>query len=160
MYSVNFLNGIGESQQQQINKSYERAIKTKGALMTKWVLCIPCNLTLNERNWWEKWEQKKKNEFNQRNNQEIKIKLHDGKKLIKMMKKYQLFDEHFDTVRIGKQFIQSITQEDEVRVLHDRLCPLIDNINKNDLTRNGMLIAEEIDYLGDLESHRFLLGVI
>ncbi|PGZ24554.1 hypothetical protein COE50_29505 [Bacillus anthracis] len=150
-----FLDGIGTSQKKQINKSYERAIETKNNLMKTWVLCIPCDLSLNEREWWKTWKDKKKNEFKQRNNRELIIKLHDEKELIKMLKKYQLFDEYFDTMRIDKQFIQSVIQEDEVRVLHNRLCSLIDNIDNNDLTRNGMLITEEIDYLGDLESHRF-----
>lgn len=58
-----FPDGIGESQQKQIRDSWKTCRTSSIAnRMTLWTLCVPCDLSIEEEKWWQKWkaaEQKK-----------------------------------------------------------------------------------------------------
>lgn len=61
-----FINGIGDSQKENIRKSFKRVLgtvedKTK---INKWYLCLPIELTNDEKKWFDNWkseEEKSKN---------------------------------------------------------------------------------------------------
>lgn len=60
-----FPDGIGESQQKQIRESWKAALKSSyRPRLLLWTLCVPCELSIQEQRWWEKWkgEQVKKTE--------------------------------------------------------------------------------------------------
>ncbi|WP_148510036.1 hypothetical protein [Hungatella hathewayi] len=85
-----FINGVGKSQKDQIRKSFKRAIETDVYKMNKWVLCVPCNFTVQEMAWWNKWREEQYNKY------KIKIELCDGGYLITQLKKYSIYEKAFD----------------------------------------------------------------
>jgi hypothetical protein len=50
-----FIDGVGDAQKAQIRESFQRAIDSPTYRMRKWVLCLPCTLTLKEFEWWSNW---------------------------------------------------------------------------------------------------------
>lgn len=54
-----FLNGIDESQKEQIRKSFRTASKSERFELKSWHLCLPQDLTLDEAAWFDGWSQKK-----------------------------------------------------------------------------------------------------
>jgi hypothetical protein len=62
-----FLNDIEKSQKQQITNSFGTAINTAKetrSKMRKWILCLPKNLTVSEKRWWDRWKHKMEKEHN------------------------------------------------------------------------------------------------
>ena len=55
-----FLDGIGDSQKQQIRESFESALESEEYKMKKWILCVPCCLSAKEFKWWSTWSAQKK----------------------------------------------------------------------------------------------------
>lgn len=54
-----FIDGLGNSQKAQIRASWKACIgSTNIAKMTKWTLCVPSELSVEELGWWEKWKAK------------------------------------------------------------------------------------------------------
>nr|VFK30715.1 MAG: hypothetical protein BECKMB1821G_GA0114241_106926 [Candidatus Kentron sp. MB]VFK34264.1 MAG: hypothetical protein BECKMB1821I_GA0114274_106625 [Candidatus Kentron sp. MB]VFK76624.1 MAG: hypothetical protein BECKMB1821H_GA0114242_106527 [Candidatus Kentron sp. MB] len=47
-----FIKNIGESQKNQIRESIQ-SLKKSGCVPNKWVLCLPIDLSLKERAWWD-----------------------------------------------------------------------------------------------------------
>ena len=84
-----FINGIDDAQKTQIRESFQRAIKFPTYKMRKWVLCLPCILTLKEFEWWSNWRNK-----NQQLHK-IEIALWDGAYLISELKKYDIYNSAF-----------------------------------------------------------------
>lgn len=69
-----FINGVGKSQQQNIDESFEmlmRKAKEEKFSVDAWTLCIPCSLAAKESKWWEKWKKEKMSKY------DIEIKLMD-----------------------------------------------------------------------------------
>lgn len=85
-----FIEGIGESQQQQIRDSYKTAKKTDNYKVKAWFLCLPCILTIEEHKWWSGWTTRTFNSDG------IPITLYDGSYLIKELKKMGLYETAFD----------------------------------------------------------------
>jgi hypothetical protein len=85
-----FIDGVDEAQKAQIRNSFHRAITSLTYTMKKWVLCIPCVMSLTEFDWWSNW----RNENQQRH--KIEIALWDGAFLISELKKYGIYDTAFD----------------------------------------------------------------
>ena len=85
-----FIEGIDDAQKTQIRDSYQRAMKCPAYKMRKWVLCLPCILTLKEFEWWSNW----RNENQQLH--KVEIALWDGAYLISALKKYDIYDSTFD----------------------------------------------------------------
>ncbi|MGG2082594.1 hypothetical protein [Lysinibacillus pakistanensis] len=60
-----FINGIGESQKNNIRDSFKRVLKTveeNGSKINKWHLCVPIELTNEERNWFDNWKEENEKE--------------------------------------------------------------------------------------------------
>lgn len=56
-----FINGVGQSQQKNIRGSLNaivQASQEKKFKLTSWTLCIPCQLSPDERRWWEQWKKR------------------------------------------------------------------------------------------------------
>lgn len=85
-----FLEGIGDSQKKQIRESFQRAVSSASYRMDKWILCVPCTLSLSEFQWWSEWSSKQKREFG------IEIALHEGGYIISQLKRYNIYQAAFD----------------------------------------------------------------
>jgi hypothetical protein len=53
-----FPQGLGDSQKDQIRKSYRTCRDSKRFKVKKWTLCLPVDLSIEERTWFEQWRQK------------------------------------------------------------------------------------------------------
>jgi hypothetical protein len=61
-----FIDGVSESQQSQIRDSFSQLVnkaKEQHIEVRAWTLCIPCNLSGPEEQWWEKWKSRKSKEY-------------------------------------------------------------------------------------------------
>jgi len=142
-----FLKRLDDNRKNQVRDSFKTAL-TKNE-MDNWILCIPMDLSHEEHNWWKTWKQKQK-ELG------IAIKLHDGSKLMKLIKKHDLYEEYFNTVRIDQNFIKEVANTDEKSKIHDRLYRLISAISTLDCDLFEIVCA--VDTLGDLKAHKFFKG--
>ncbi|MEG1567723.1 MAG: hypothetical protein RR347_08570 [Anaerovoracaceae bacterium] len=86
-----FIDGISDSQKDQIRKSFNTAIETVAYKMKRWVLCVPCTLNVKEFAWWSDW----RNRMLKLNNS-IEIDLWEGGFLITRLKQTNLYDTLFD----------------------------------------------------------------
>ena len=50
-----FLNEFGNSQHQQISKSFKTALESPEYKVKEWILCIPGILDLKQNLWWSNW---------------------------------------------------------------------------------------------------------
>lgn len=53
-----FPDRVGDAQKQEIRDSYKVAQGNGNFSLTKWVLCIPINLSADEQRWWDEWKAK------------------------------------------------------------------------------------------------------
>jgi hypothetical protein len=53
-----FTDGIGDSQKQQIRKSYKAAISSEEFEVKEWFLCLPIALSTTESKWFQDWSEK------------------------------------------------------------------------------------------------------
>lgn len=88
-----FVNGIAESQKDQIRESFNTVINSEKFKCSKWTLCIPEKLTLDNQKWWSGWINRKTKEFDLPNNF---IELIDGADLIDSLKEFELYNSVFD----------------------------------------------------------------
>ncbi len=49
-------NGIGDSQKTQIRDSFNRAHENKDFRMKSWTLCLPIDMSVEEKKWFDNWE--------------------------------------------------------------------------------------------------------
>lgn len=138
-----FRDSIGDSQKGQIRKSFNSVDKKE---ITEWILCIPIIMSNQEAAWWRRWKREKEIEF------DIKIKLHDEDDLIGLLKKHDLYDEYFNTVRLDKNFVEEVVGNNEKKIIHDRLYPLISAIAGVDYDMYDIVL--QVDTLTDLKVHR------
>lgn len=95
-----FIEQFGDSQKDQIRKSFKTAINSTSYEMKKWILCIPIVLSLDEQSWWSKWKSKTLSE-NKKNDDFIQLK--NGNELIDLIKEYRLYNHIFnktDSIKI------------------------------------------------------------
>ena len=85
-----FIDGLGNPQKQQIRHSFDRAYESSMFKMKRWVLCLPCELTAKEFQWWSEWRN------GTQNLQGIQIELYDGCYLITQLKKQEIYTSAFD----------------------------------------------------------------
>lgn len=85
-----FIDGIGESQKNQIRKSFHTAVESKEYTMNKWALCIPSVMNEKEFSWWSNWKSKNAKNFG------VEIELLDGNYLLLQLKKHNLYNNAFD----------------------------------------------------------------
>lgn len=88
-----FVNGIAESQKKQIRESFDTAINSENFRCSKWTLCIPEKLTLDNHKWWSGWIKRKTKEYDLPNNF---IDLIDGADLVDSLKEFELYNSIFD----------------------------------------------------------------
>ncbi|MGG4546407.1 hypothetical protein ABER02_01310 [Rossellomorea marisflavi] len=142
-----FLNQLNDGRKNQIRESFKTVIKKN--TMDNWVLCIPMDLSTEEHSWWKKWKEKQKDKG-------VSIKLHDESKLMRLIRKHNLYEEYFNTVRVDQNFIKEVTSADEKSKIHNRLYPLISAISTGDYDLFDLVCA--VDTLADLKAHRFFKG--
>ena len=113
-----FIDGIGDSQKQQIRESFNRAVGSSMFKMKNWFICLPCELTAKEFQWWSEWKSRMVELHS------INIVLLEGGYLIAQLKKHDIYATTFDDdIRIKLDEIQqSLTaqkqkQLDEIVVL-------------------------------------------
>lgn len=106
-----FLYEFDNSQHSQINKSFKTAINSKVYKIKKWILCVPYELDIKQMIWWTKWKDKQINEgyLNDEN-----IKLIDGKELIQLIKKHNLYNKYF---KIDRSLLPTLTLEEAKVIL-------------------------------------------
>lgn len=85
-----FIDGIDETQKDQIRKSFDRSITSLDYKMKQWTLCVPCELSVKEFSWWSDWKSKMEKLHN------LPISLYEGSFLIFKLKQLSLYDTLFD----------------------------------------------------------------
>ena len=87
-----FFDGLNNSRKGQIRKAFNSSFdvfKTNQIPVSDWILCIPVNLSPEEKNWWDSWSTRTSID------NKINIELFDGENLITLLKKYFLYDNWF-----------------------------------------------------------------
>ncbi|MGG1791755.1 restriction endonuclease [Bacillus mycoides] len=133
---------VGKSQKQQIRDSFRSAIKNHGDEITKWIICVPLQLSDKEHQWWLKWKKEREVEYN------IEMQLDDSDDLMNLIKNHNLYEEYFNTVRVDKEFIKDLIENDEKKRIHDRLYPLISG------DYDMLDVISKVEELIDLKAHR------
>ncbi|WP_461811370.1 ABC-three component system protein [Faecalimonas sp.] len=116
-----FIDGINSSQKAQIKDSFTTAISSDKYSMKKWILCVPCCLSVSEFKWWSNWrgEQEKIHS--------IDISLFDGSYLISELKKYDIYNQEFDEdIRMKLDEILSNIQSEKERLSQEIIADLTD----------------------------------
>ena len=134
---------VGKSQKDQIISSFKSVDKDD---LNEWVLCIPIIMDNKEASWWRKWKKRNEEEFG------IAIKLHDEDDLIDLLKKHDLYDEYFETVRLDKNFFSNNAKDNEKAKMRELLFPVMNLISQ---AENGITLIEEIDAVQPLNNHKF-----
>lgn len=142
-----FLKYLDDNRKNQIRDSFKKAVSNN--TMDNWILCVPMDFSHKEHSWWREWKEKQKSKG-------ITIKLHDASKLMKLIKKHNLYEEYFSTVRIDQDFIREVASVDEKTEIHNRLYPLVSAITTLDCDLLEIVCA--VGALGDLKAHRFFKG--
>lgn len=88
-----FPNGIGNSQKNQIRKSFDTVISSREFEMIHWTLCIINTLDLDENKWWSTWKSKMLIEYDLSDDF---IDLRDGDDLILLLSENSLYNIAFE----------------------------------------------------------------
>ena len=139
-----FIDGVDESQKNQIRKSFKTSINSNEYTMKKWSLCIPTIMTEKEFSWWSNWKEKQLNEH------EIEIELLDGSYLLLQLKKYKLYDNIFD--EDIKKSLQKICDffESEKKKLIDEI--IVSPINTEELYNDLVFVKKlQMANISDIE---------
>ena len=83
-----FPQGLGDSQKDQIRKSFQTALNNPDFTMSRWVLCIPIDMSKEERKWWDGWLEKQEDTG-------VEIVLWDGSYLLNLLRDQKLYAEVF-----------------------------------------------------------------
>lgn len=132
-----FIDGIGDSQKQQIRESYERAKNATDYKLKNWCLCVPCELSTKEFSWWSDWKSKKEKLDH------IPISLCEGSYLIGELKKVQLYNDIFDEEeRKSLEEILAYLKEVKNRIFEEIIAlPTEDEGNMYD----GMIFVKKLE---------------
>lgn len=132
-----FIDGLGESQKNQIRGSFKRAIESSDYTMSKWILCVPCTLTAKEFKWWSEWSAEKRKIHG------IDVSLYDGGYLISQLKQYELYDYTFDEdIRMKLNEILNNIKLEKARISNE-IIVLLQNINEEDY--NSMIFVKKLE---------------
>ena len=59
VYQVKFFpNSLGDSQKEQIRRSFKTAVSNSNFKVKTWTLCLPIDLSAEEIKWWQQWKRK------------------------------------------------------------------------------------------------------
>ncbi len=75
---------------------------------------------------------------------------------MKLVRKHNLYDEYFNTLRLDQNFFNDVNRSDEKSKIHDRLYPLISYILSGDYDVFNIICI--VDSLMDLKAHRLFKG--
>lgn len=132
-----FIDGVGESQQQQIRESYDKAKSSPDYKIKSWYLCIPCQLNIKEFSWWSSWKNKKENL------DQIPMSLYEGSYLIGQFKKYELYNEIFDEdIRQSLEQILLYLNEEKQRIF-DEIIALPSG--EDSVSYDGMVFVKKLE---------------
>lgn len=121
-----FINGIGKSQKEQIKESFKKAIDSDEYKITNWYLCVPCELSKEEHKWWSNWKKEMKEKHL------INIDLYDGEDLLRELEKNDLYDKHFNTERIDKEFFSKKVEMEKKEGINKDFREVISHVYEND----------------------------
>lgn len=142
VYQCKFhINGIKKSQKDQIRKSFDKIINNYKTSVIKWYLCIPCRLDTEEKKWWDKFKKDRKEKYG------ISVKLYDEDKLIQLLKKYELYDDVFETIRIDKKLVEKISNEKKIDKIENDFKDIIYLVEKHPLNSVPIEYIETIDQI-------------
>lgn len=132
-----FIEGINDSQKDQIRKSFVRAISSSEYKMKKWVLCLPCILSIKEFSWWSEWKSQEEKKHG------VIIGLFDGSYLIAKLKGYDMYKTMFDEdIRMGLEEIYRFMSERKKRISEE----IIVSLNEEDsICYNDMLFVKKLE---------------
>lgn len=139
-----FIDGFADSQKGQIRESFKKCLATLGSSLSTWILCVPVVLTLENQMWWSKWSEEKKQKHG------INIELWDENRIISELKKTNLYDEYFNTVRIDKSFVDNLIGSDKKAKVNEDFKWIINYICNNDFVYNAFDALNEIDRLCEI----------
>ena len=132
-----FLDGIGDSQKEQIRESYKKVMSSTEFTVSEWYLCLPCELSLPEFAWWSAWRKQKMDTG------DVAITLNEGSLLIGQLKKYDLYNTEFDEdVRLALDEILETLSESKRRIFEE----IIALPGKEELSNfDGMLFVKKLE---------------
>lgn len=158
-----YLDDLNSSRKSSIKKSFERAVETKGDILTKWVLCTPRVFSNKEHDWWEDWKKSTKENFESTHNRKLKIGLLSGNKLMRRIKKYKLYEEYFEVERVDEKLVDKILKnydkkmiKDDNKIIHDKLYILAGQINSGEYFESNLV--DNIDQVMYLKDHKLFKG--
>jgi len=96
-----FIEHFGDSQKDQIRRSFKTAINSPKYKIEKWILCIPITLHIEGQTWWSNW--KSKTIITNQKDEEF-IQLKNGNELIDLICEHGLYNQIFnksDSIKIG-----------------------------------------------------------
>lgn len=132
-----FIDGIGDSQKQQIRESFNRAMKSNEYKMKKWILCVPCCLSVKEFSWWSTWSAQAKRTSG------IDISLFDGIYLISQLKAYDMYDKCFDDdLRQSLQEVLDCLTNEKKRVKEEIILLLKES---DDILYEGTMFVKKLE---------------
>lgn len=102
-----FIDEIGSSQKTQIKDSFEKVMSEYGDNINKWILCVPCELTRQNYEWWSDYKAEKENEY------DVVLDLLTENDLLDLLKKHNLYDEYFGLTRIDSSLLDNRLKEIE-----------------------------------------------
>ncbi|MCK5291164.1 MAG: hypothetical protein KAR39_03990 [Thermoplasmata archaeon] len=101
-----FIEGLKNSQKDQIRRSFQRVYSDKDTTPTNWILVIPIDLDLEEQKWFDQWKRK----------QDIDIDYWGATRLRALLAKYPWFIERYfktGTEAINAKVIEVLTAMSE-----------------------------------------------
>ncbi|QOW09925.1 AAA family ATPase [Kaistella flava (ex Peng et al. 2021)] len=142
-----FVNGIEESQQNQIRESFKKAIGSNEFETKSWTLCIVNILDLQQNKWWSSW--KKKNEENYQLPSNF-ISLKDGNAIIDLIKEHNLYNTSFeleDSLKIDEihqKLVRENSQIDIGSILKSTSYALLQVRNYIEDKTNAHIVRSEV----------------
>lgn len=106
-----FLYDFGNSQKDQIRKSFKTAVESKKYELERWILCIPRVMDIDSTSWWFNWRKRKVESLGKNENF---ISLKNGNELIDLMKEHGLYNRIFeitDSNKLSKQLLLKIGEK-------------------------------------------------
>jgi|GEM_PF-3366796 len=115
-----FPHSLGDAQKKQIRDAYDTARRNPLFTMSKWVLCLPIDLSGPEKLWWDKWKAKKDREIELWDKLAIERMLLDEKN--RGIKEAFFKEDHLDQIRETHRIVkaQELTSREGVTSEADR----------------------------------------
>lgn len=136
-----FIDGIGESQKNQIRNSFKKAVESTDYTLKAWYLCIPCDLTIEENQWWAFWKDQSEKEY------KINIEVIVGSRLLLMLHEADLYNKNFNAVTIDSNLFKDIISKDKKDKINQEFKEIMFFLENYSLAAVPFDIVENIDQL-------------